>query len=76
MSDTPTPAQLAYEAWVRSKESPPPPTPGQVAYEAYWGARYYPTRRCWQDLRPAEQQRWEAAAAAVLAQCTPQEERR
>jgi hypothetical protein len=46
---------------------PETPTPGQVAYEAYWGERHYPTRRCWQDVRPVEQQRWEAAAQAVLA---------
>jgi hypothetical protein len=66
-----TPAQSAYEAWVRSKESPA--TLGQIAYEAFaasmtrkhaaWGMPAFA------DLRPAPdyQDAWEAAAQAVLA---------
>lgn len=37
-------------------------TPGQRNYEAYHCAC-----GCWRDLEPEEQQRWETAAAAVLA---------
>jgi hypothetical protein len=46
------------------------PTPGQIAYEAYCalpGARYCDP---WAELSGWAQQRWEAAAQAVLAQGT------
>jgi len=53
------------------------PTPGQLAYEAYNAA--YDTEMVWGDhgwfaLPIMTQRAWEAAAQAVLAQCTPQED--
>ena len=49
-------------------------SPGQVAYEAFWrttGADFNGV--AWSMLPPLTQARWEAAAQAVLAQCTQQE---
>lgn len=55
----------------------PNPTPGQVAYAAYaavldplapWGTPGFA------ELPDIHQRAWEAAAAAVLAQCTRQED--
>jgi hypothetical protein len=63
MSDTKTPAQIAYEAWVRSKESPPTTTPGEIAYTAYCAGLTW--RLPWAQVAARQQQRWEAAAEAV-----------
>jgi len=75
MTEPQTPAQIAYEAWVRSKEAPqiPTPTPGQIAYEAYCESRDPWWHPDFLHLPPQAQQCWEAAAHAVLEQCTPQE---
>jgi hypothetical protein len=61
MIDTPTPGQLAYEAYTTA-----------VAH-AFVAPGI--TERLWAHLGPAEQQCWEAAAQAVLARHnTPQED--
>ena len=65
----PTAAHIAYEAWVRSKESPEiPPTPGQIAYEAFDAE--FPADRFvripWTAHALRVQEAWEAAAQAVL----------
>jgi len=54
------------------------PTPGQVAYAAYLttlrpNAALY-AAALYANLRQDEHRAWDAAAQAVLAQCTPQEE--
>jgi hypothetical protein len=55
-----------------------PPTPGQICYEGAWKVHQelYPKahRVPWRELHPAHKRGWEAAAQAVLAQCTPQKE--
>lgn len=47
---------------------PDTPTPGEIAYAAYVATGRYPAREYppWRDLVPRDQQRWEAAAEAVL----------
>jgi hypothetical protein len=59
---------------------PNTPTPGQVAYETFVRVGYpgidEPADGLWQTLRPDLKRAWEAAAQAVLAQGTPQEEQR
>jgi len=50
------------------------PTPGEICYEAFWrttGADFQGV--AWPMLPPLTQARWEAAAQAVLVQCTHQE---
>jgi hypothetical protein len=56
------------------------PTPGQIAYDAWWttfgdGRNDPPYAETYATLSPRAQQSWEAAAQAVLAQCTPPEDR-
>ena len=49
-------------------------SPGQIAYEEFWrttGADFQGV--AWPMLPPLTQARWEAAAQAVLVQCTHQE---
>jgi hypothetical protein len=56
---------------------PEPRTPGQIAYEAhahFWDRDLLCTP-AWTCLPAMHRDAWEAAAQAVLAQCTPQEER-
>jgi hypothetical protein len=72
MSEPQTPAQIAYEAWVRSKENPPMPAtppPGQIAYEAYYTALAGGICHClpltWGATPLAQQRAWDAAAQAV-----------
>jgi hypothetical protein len=52
----------------------PSPTPSQVAYEACICVDGLPHWRAWKELRRVEKDRWEAAAAAVLALETLQED--
>jgi len=51
---------------------PDTPTPGQVCYEAYLRTWPIPGLRTWDEEPLVQQRAWEAAATAVLAQCTPQ----
>jgi hypothetical protein len=55
-------------------------TPGEICYAA-WHAIVIPAlvpgyTEDWSQVSALEQRAWEAAAQAVLTQCTPQEERR
>jgi len=52
------------------------PTPGQIAYAAWWMTfgDDPPLADAYQALTPRARRAWEAAAQAVLAQCTPREE--
>jgi hypothetical protein len=52
------------------------PTPGQVAYEAHARAwdRDMLCTPAWACLPARHKDAWEAAAQAVLAHCTPQED--
>jgi hypothetical protein len=50
------------------------PTPGLAAYVGFWGSRGPNFRDEWPRLPLSTKARWEAAAQAVLAQCTPQED--
>jgi hypothetical protein len=61
MSDTPTPGQIAYEAFMRAALA------SLAAQEAImpWESPLF---------LASERACWEAAAQAVLAQCTPQED--
>lgn len=49
-------------------------SPGQICYEGFWRTTRPDFRDDWPLLPPSTQARWEAAAQAVLTQCTPQEE--
>lgn len=49
-------------------------TPGQVCYDGFWRTTHPDFRDDWPTLPPSAKARWEAAAQAVLAQCTPREE--
>ena len=56
----------------------PTRTPGQIAYQAYWRicapkVSAAMTAQIWSALSPTTHAAWDAAAQAVLAQCTPQE---
>lgn len=49
-------------------------TPGQICYEAYCESRDPWAYTAFRLLTPAGKRHWEAAAQAVLAQCTPPQE--
>jgi hypothetical protein len=53
------------------------PTPGQIAYEGYMRVHFGTGQAVawgYAMLEPHERDAWEAAAQAVRAQCTPQED--
>ena len=53
------------------------PTPGQICYAAHVHTYCVAGHPCWPafaDIPPLTQRAWEAAAEAVLTQCTPQED--
>jgi hypothetical protein len=53
------------------------PTPGEIAYAAFWSAcaqAFGADVDPWASIYPGTRAAWDAAAQAVLAQGTPQED--